>query len=76
MTASDLVYAPIRENFIFKADYGQDLQTFVNCKFNKAYNSDDYEDTDFNSTHILAYRNCTKCPPATPFSYGYQDKEC
>ena len=48
----------------------------MSCKFNRAYNSDDYEDTDFNSTHILAYRNCTKCPPTTPFSYGYQDKEC
>ena len=53
-----------------------DLSTFVSCRYNYAYNSDDYEDTDFNSTHILAYRNCTKCPVTAPFSYGYQDKTC
>ena len=75
-TASDLVFAPIRDSFIYKANYGMDLSTFVSCRYNYAYNSDDYEDTDFNATHILAYRNCTKCPPTKPFSYGYQDKDC
>ena len=76
LTASDAVFAPIGDSFIYKADYATYLKTFVSCQFNHVYNSDDGQDTTFNETHILAYRNCTKCPNSAPFSYGYQEKEC
>lgn len=35
VTGSDLVYSPIRDNFIYKANYSTDLRTFKSCKFNK-----------------------------------------
>ena len=77
ITGSDLVYtAASKNNFLYKANYSKELRTFVSCNFNSVYNSDDTDKDKYNDTHILAYRNCTKCPSSSPFSYGYQADEC
>lgn len=74
---SDLVFAgPINNNFLYKANYSKELRTFVSCNYNSVYNTDDIRNHRYNDTHILAYRNCTRCPSDKPFSYGYQDDEC
>ena len=77
IVGSDIVYAaPIKNNFLYKGNYSKDLRTFVACDYNSRYNSDDTDDDKYNATHILAYRNCSRCPEGGPFSYGYQDVEC
>ena len=76
LSGSDVAFAAIKDNVIYKAYGGTDLRTFVDCDFNYAYNTDDTDDNDYDAEHLLANRNCTRCPSSMPFSYGYEDDEC
>ena len=70
----NLNQAVIMDSIIYKEDIGTDLRTFVDCKYNYVYNSDDdLAYRNYNSDDDLAYRNCTRCLSEKPLSYGFQD---
>ena len=66
-----LVYDMYKDNMLYKLNDNTDLQTFLSCKYNFRYNTEE-EEEDIE----LDNRNCTRCLVSAPFSYGFSEDEC
>ena len=66
-----VIFDNIGDNMIYKSYESTDLRTFISCKYNYRYDTEDDEEYA-----TLDNRQCVSCGAAKPFSYGSQSTEC